>query len=76
MPGLIQGASQNKGLGHKFLKHIKRTKGLLYILDITDSPLDRFSQLYTELYLYDKGLLEKPFTVVLNKTDCDSGSWT
>jgi GTP-binding protein len=69
MPGLIEGAHLNKGLGHEFLKHIMRTKGLLYVLDATDSPLDRFSALYDELRLFDKELINKPYSIVLNKAD-------
>mmetsp|Transcript_32572 Transcript_32572/g.56390 ORF Transcript_32572/g.56390 Transcript_32572/m.56390 type:complete len:361 (-) Transcript_32572:746-1828(-) len=69
MPGLIEGAHVNKGLGHQFLKHIMRTKGLLYVLDATDSPLERLTALFDELGLYDKELLRKPYNIVLNKSD-------
>lgn len=69
MPGLIEGAHENKGLGHQFLKHILRTKGLLYVLDATDSPLDRLTSLFDELGLFDKELLRKPYSIVLNKSD-------
>jgi len=70
LPGLIEGAAQNKGLGHKFLKHIERTKILLFVLDGSlasnekRSPLNDIICLFTELNLYHKSLTEKPFLIV------------
>src|SRR5687768_17194525 len=64
VPGLIEGAHNNVGLGHAFLRHIKRCKILVLLLDMagTDgrNPRDDYKQLATELELYDSTLLEKP----------------
>ncbi len=76
LPGLIEGAHQNKGLGHKFLKHIERTKILIIVLDGSMDPFDKRSPLndlvtlFNELSLYNKNYIEKPFIIALNK--CDS----
>lgn len=76
VPGLIAGASENKGLGHRFLRHIERCKLLLIILDLagTDNrdPRDDYKQLLKELELYDKALLDKPRLVAANKMDEDA----
>ncbi|MGC3959373.1 MAG: GTPase ObgE [Verrucomicrobiota bacterium] len=73
VPGLIEGAHQNVGLGHAFLRHIKRCKILVLLLDMagTDNraPWDDYAQLLNELELYDPELLEKPRYVVANKMD-------
>lgn len=73
VPGLIAGAHQNVGLGHKFLRHITRCKGLIILLDMagTDgrSPIDDYRSLLQELELYDPALLERPRLVVANKID-------
>jgi GTPase len=73
VPGLIEGAHNNVGLGHKFLRHIQRCKILVLLLDIagTDNrkPWDDYKQLLSELELYDSALLEKPRFVVANKMD-------
>ena len=73
VPGLIEGAHNNVGLGHKFLRHIKRCKILVILLDMagTDGrkPWDDYKQLLSELELYDPTLLEKPRLVVANKMD-------
>lgn len=73
VPGLIEGAHQNVGLGHKFLRHIERCKILVLLLDMagTDNrnPWDDYKQLLNELALYDEKLLEKPRLVVANKMD-------
>jgi len=73
IPGLIKGASENKGLGHRFLRHIERCRVLLFILDMagTDDrdPLGDYAQLQTELSLYDPSLLEKPQMIIANKMD-------
>jgi len=73
VPGLIEGAHQNVGLGHAFLRHIQRCKILVLLLDMagTDNrePSDDYKQLLQELELYDPGLLEKPRYVVANKMD-------
>jgi GTP-binding protein len=73
VPGLIEGAHQNVGLGHEFLRHIERCKILALLLDMagTDNraPWDDYRQLLKELELYDPALLEKPRLVVANKMD-------
>ena len=73
MPGLIEGAHQNIGLGHAFLRHIERCKIIVLLLDMagTDNraPWDDYKQLLRELELYDPALLERPRLVVANKMD-------
>jgi GTP-binding protein len=73
VPGLIDGAHLNVGLGHEFLRHIKRCKLLVLLLDMagTDGrkPWDDYKQLLRELELYDPELLDKPRLVVANKMD-------
>ncbi len=72
LPGLIEGAHLNKGLGHKFLKHVERTKVLLYLLDGSldpvfsknRSPYNDFLTLRNELELYDNEISKKPYLVV------------
>jgi GTP-binding protein len=73
VPGLIEGAHIDVGLGHAFLRHIQRCKVLVLLLDMagTDAraPWDDYKQLLRELELYDPALLEKPRLVVANKMD-------
>jgi GTP-binding protein len=73
VPGLIEGAHQNVGLGHAFLRHIKRCKIIVMLLDMagTDNraPWDDYKQLLKELELYDLALLDRPRVVVANKMD-------
>jgi GTP-binding protein len=70
LPGLIEGASEGRGLGFRFLRHIQRTRVLLFLLDITtESPGDDLAHLLAELSAFDPLLLEKPRRVVLNKVD-------
>ncbi|HVU33628.1 MAG TPA: GTPase ObgE [Opitutaceae bacterium] len=73
VPGLIEGAHDNKGLGHRFLRHIERCAVLVFLIDMaaTDGrdPRDDYKHLVNELGLYDKALLEKPRLVVANKMD-------
>jgi GTP-binding protein len=73
VPGLIEGAHKNVGLGHAFLRHIKRCKVLVLLLDMagTDGrkPWDDYKQLLSELELYDPTMLEKTRLVVANKMD-------
>ena len=73
VPGLIEGAHNNVGLGHEFLRHIERCKILVLLLDMagTDGrkPWDDYKQLLKELELYDPALLEKNRLVVANKMD-------
>ncbi|MEK7586112.1 MAG: GTPase ObgE [Patescibacteria group bacterium] len=70
IPGLIEGASQGKGLGTKFLKHIKRTKMLAHLVSLeNEKPMTVYKQIRKELGTYDKLLLEKDEVIVLTKTD-------
>ncbi|MDB6033525.1 MAG: GTPase Obg [Verrucomicrobiales bacterium] len=73
VPGLIEGAHNNVGLGHKFLRHIQRCKVLVLLLDMagTDGrePWDDYKQLLNELNLYNPEMLERPRLVVANKMD-------
>lgn len=73
IPGLIEGAHENVGLGHDFLRHIERTKVLVYVLDMagTDdrSPLDDLASLKSELEWYQEGLSERARLIIANKMD-------
>ncbi|RLC37568.1 hypothetical protein DRH29_01735 [candidate division Kazan bacterium] len=70
VPGLIEGASQGKGLGIRFLKHVERTKLLVHILDATsENPKKDFQKINSEMKKYDKMLGQKPQLVVFNKID-------
>lgn len=73
VPGLIEGAHNNVGLGHAFLRHIQRCKVLVLLLDMAGvdgrKPWDDYKQLLSELELYDPALVEKPRLVVANKMD-------
>ena len=73
IPGLIEGASENKGLGHRFLKHIERCKLIVFMIDLqgTDNrdPLGDYRILINELKLYKPHLIKKPMIVVGNKLD-------
>jgi GTP-binding protein len=73
VPGLIEGAHNNVGLGHAFLRHIQRCKILVLLLDMAGAdgrkPWDDYQQLLTELEFYDPALVEKPRLVVANKMD-------
>jgi Obg family GTPase CgtA len=82
LPGLIEGAYANKGMGHRFLKHVERTKLLLLIVDINGfqlspqyphrSCLETILLLNKELELYNKDLLEKPSMLLINKMDTEN----
>jgi GTP-binding protein len=73
VPGLIEGAHRNVGLGHAFLRHIQRCKVLVVLLDMAGAdgraPWDDYRQILDELGLYDPAMLEKPRLVVANKMD-------
>ncbi len=70
IPGLIEGASQGAGLGHDFLRHIQRTRVLIHLLDgLSEDPVADFSQINSELSLFDPNLAKKPQVVALNKID-------
>ena len=74
IPGLIEGAHEGRGLGHKFLRHVERTKMLIHLVDIaaTDcrDPYSDYIKLNRELKAYSKELAKKPQIIVLNKIDC------
>lgn len=73
IPGLIDGAHRNVGLGHHFLRHIERTHLLVYVLDMAGvdgrTPWDDFRHLQNELELYMKGLSKRPALIAANKMD-------
>jgi GTP-binding protein len=70
IPGLIEGASEGKGLGHKFLRHVKRTKVILHCLSLENDDLKLiYTTIRKELKNYNKELAEKPEIIILTKTD-------
>ncbi len=73
IPGIIEDAHLGKGLGLDFLRHISRTRLLVYVLDVGEEPMRTFESLRFELGEYDPALLELPALVVLNKVDLLEG---
>jgi GTP-binding protein len=74
VPGLIEGASEGKGLGHTFLKHIERAKIVLHLIDaMSDTPLADFEIIRNELKKFSPDLEKKPFVVALSKIDLTDG---
>lgn len=70
IPGLIEGAHLGVGLGHDFLRHIQRTRVLIHLLDgMAEDPLLDFTQINSELVLFDPALAQKPQIVAFNKMD-------
>ena len=73
IPGLIEGASEGKGAGHRFLRHIERTRLILHIIDVSPfsgrDPFDDFLKINEELRLYHSRLAERPQIVACNKID-------
>ena len=70
IPGLIEGASEGKGLGHKFLRHIKRTKILFHCISLeSDDVVRDYEVVRKELGSFNKELLEKQEIIILTKTD-------
>eukprot|EP00795_Rhopilema_esculentum_P014078 gene14078-5065_t len=81
LPGLIEDAYLNRGMGHKFLRHVERTKVILMMVDINGfqlnsqfplrSPVETITLLLQELYLYQKELMDREILVALNKVDTE-----
>jgi GTPase len=73
VPGLIPGASEGKGLGHDFLRHVERTRVLLHLVDGSQESADAlkgdYEGILNELLLYDASLLERPRLTVISKLD-------
>lgn len=73
IPGLIEGASEGRGLGHEFLKHLERTKVIVFVLDGFSveglRPRDAFEKLRFELERYSEELVRKRFVIVVTKAD-------
>jgi GTP-binding protein len=74
LPGLIEGASDGKGLGHDFLRHIERTRVLLFLIDVTSQhPREDLQVLKKELMAWHPDLDSRPALVVLSKGDLSEG---
>ena len=73
IPGLVEGAHRNIGLGHEFLRHVVRCKLLIHVVDVAGSegrnPVEDLNKIREELKLYDPGLTERPWIIVANKID-------
>ncbi|HWL54596.1 MAG TPA: GTPase ObgE [Chthoniobacteraceae bacterium] len=73
IPGLIEGAHQNIGLGHEFLRHIMRCRVLLFVVDLSGNderdPIEDLASLRKELKLYNEELSTRPWLVAANKMD-------
>ena len=70
IPGLIEGAHQGVGLGFSFLRHVQRTRVLIHVLDgLSEDPISDFSQINSEMALFDEKIAEKPQIVAFNKMD-------
>ena len=75
LPGLIEGASDGLGLGHKFLKHIERTKIIAHVIDMSGiegrNPYDDYITIRDELEKFSKKLINKPEIIIANKMDLE-----
>jgi len=75
IPGIIEGAHENVGLGHDFLRHIMRCKLLLFVVDIAGSdmrdPIEDIQTLRTEIKLYSDELASRDWMIIANKMDID-----
>jgi len=70
LPGLIEGASQGQGLGHRFLRHVERTRVLVHVVDLFGpDPAGAYRQIRRELEEYGHGLADRPEVVAANKVD-------
>lgn len=78
IPGLIEGASEGKGLGFQFLRHIERTAFLLHLIDVSEwapeEPVISFEIMRQELDAYDETLNKRPFAIVATKVDISGQS--
>lgn len=77
IPGLIEGAHVNKGLGHYFLRHIERTRVIIHVLDLSsgvkENIIDQWQTVIDEFKAYNAELVERPYLVVGNKIDIPAG---
>jgi GTP-binding protein len=69
LPGLVEGASDNRGLGHAFLKHVERCLALYYVVDVRSKPWQDMMLVHAELESYQAGLSSKVRGVIANKCD-------
>lgn len=70
IPGIIEGASEGSGMGFKFLRHISRTTGLAFLIDLSDDRyLTAYETLYAELEAYSSDLVEKPSVIIATHVD-------
>jgi GTP-binding protein len=69
IPGLIEGAHLGHGLGIKFLRHLKRTRELVYVLDLSADPESDFDTVRREVAAFDDAMIERPAVIALNKAD-------
>ncbi|XP_031406431.1 probable GTP-binding protein OBGC2 [Punica granatum] len=75
LPGLIEGAHLGKGLGRNFLRHLRRTRLLLHVVDAAaEDPVNDYRTVKEELRMYNPHYLERPYIVVLNKIDLPQAS--
>ena len=78
IPGLIEGAHRNVGLGHDFLRHITRCRLLIFVVDVAGSegrsPIEDLQNLRREIDLYDPRLSQRPWFVIANKMDLPNAS--
>ena len=78
IPGLIAGASEDRGLGHRFLRHIERCRLLVILLDMAGcddrDPRDDYATLRRELALYNPALAKKPRLIMANKMDLEGAA--
>ena len=75
IPGLIEGAHQGKGLGHEFLRHVERTRVLVFLIDITaEDPAAEYGILLSELRGHAPELAERPRCLAFTKLDVDPGA--
>lgn len=77
IPGLIEGAAEGAGLGHRFLRHTERTRVLVHVLDVSGSegrdPLEDFEVVNQELAKYNANLMRRPMLIAANKMDITEG---